>query len=351
MTINNPFAWKCNICSVMGHGNCSSYASNLISLFYNYWLSKATVLEDPKNQLVDTFDILNLKRMNSGMVPVILNYFNDDLIFGDIVEIKTDYAGRPIGARIILTLTNLETKEVVGVHWKVKRKEAEYKAYLKKWGWSNYSIYDCIFFLNNVFWTPSLQSLNKIIYNIHDLDDINDENHKNILPILLASTTKKLTPEQLSNLSITYSCDGKIISVVDSEGISNINNDTAFKQKIQVASLSRWKEIKDEIDHFADKFVEFAGISKEKLSNQRENISETMSRYARNSAIENQYYKYIKMFINEYQEYYNVEVKVEYDTSINDVFKNTLKENFKETSEINSNDNEELEIGDKKDGE
>lgn len=81
-------------------------------------------------------------------------------------------------------------------------------------------------------------------------------------------------------------------------------------------SLSRWPQIKDELLFWIEQCLEFTGLAKEKLSNQRENQDETYSRVSRIAALERQHFKYRQKFINDINKYFKTNIEINFENII-----------------------------------
>lgn len=339
--MNFDIGFKCTACVTI----CANFANNLISTFYDTWLSKVEVFKDETNYLINIFDNLNLHKMINGITPLLLNYGNG-ITITNFDDIKYDKNFQPIFANVSVNLTTTSIKGLTNgvllktLDWKLFKKENKenLKAILKNLGCnaeiidspknrflilkSDIPIYKCIFFRNNLTDTPSLHHLNKILHNIHNLDVINDRNQKLINTVYFAKTGKKLTAEQANNISITLTNDKYGVVIVESDG-SQVDLTDSLNKQVLTQSLNNWPNIKDELDCWEDKFCKYAGIPTEKVSEQRENLGETLSRISRVSVAEKQYYKYIEKFFKEYEEYFNTKLDYQFDTLIT----NTIKQN------------------------
>lgn len=342
--------YSCNQCFT----TCRSFANNLIATYYDYMLSKVEIINDPTNNLIDIFDNLNLHKMLNGMTPVLLNYGNGITITRKI-DIRYDKNYNALGGRVIIDLDRLGTREVFCLRWDLYKKEnkevlkntlimlGQTSAEIIEMDNSEFlniknetPIFKCIFFKNNISETSSLYHCDKILYNIHKLDNINNKNQDLINVIYQAKTGKKLTQEQANNLSITISTDGYGLTVVESDGTeTEIGN--GLQKDVITKSLNNWSDIKNEIEFWEDRFQKYTGMPSEKLSNQRENLGETLSRTARVNASDKQYYKFITKFLNEYQEYFNVKIEYQFDTMISDTLKlNANQQKIKKITDENT---------------
>lgn len=347
--MNFDFGYNCS-CFV----KCENLANNLVSTFYDQWLSKVEILEDEKGYLINIFDNLNLHKMVKGITPVLLN-FGNGITITNFTEIKYDKNYQPVSASANIALINNKTNIVKGfdnglgvkaIDWKLFKKENKesLKAELENLGYrnakiidiaeshflmvkTNTPIYKCIFFRNNLTDTPSLRHLNKILHNIHELDIINDRNQKLINAVYFAKTGKKLSPEQANNISITVTDDRYGIVIVESNG-EQVDLTDGVNKEVLTQSLNNWPHIKDELDTWEDKFCKYAGIPSEKVSEQRENLGETLSRISRVSVAEKQYYKYIEKFLKEYEAFFETKLVYQFDTLIT----NTIQSNANQQS-------------------
>lgn len=338
MNKNKIFSFDCNTCL----GVCDNYANNLMVLYYEYWLSKVEIKEDPKGHLTKIFDILNFKRMKNGITCIVLNYFNNDIVIGNMVgvgyDLKWDHNGQPIGAKVQITKNNFDFQEIYIIDWKLNKKENETlkNAYLETWGWKSVkNIYETIFFINNITWSPSLQPLNSILFNIHKLAEANDKNQCVLNCIYVNSSDKKPTIEEAQNTGIVFTKDGFGAWIID-WNTANVVNNTNITKEVKLQNLSNWSGIKDEMNHWKSEFFEFAGLPIANLSANRENISETISKFSRVNAKEKQYYKYIELFIKEYEEYYNVKVSYQFDNLVQNMTNSAISSQNQTSQKIES---------------
>lgn len=321
---------KCYYCSY----KCLNFANNLVSTYFDYWLAKVEIIKDPTGFLKQSFDNINFHRMEKGINAILLNYGNG-ITLTTITDLIKDKNNNPIYAQVQINYDRFGNEIVWAIDWKLFKKENKLllEQNLKKMGLTNTEIietetelhiksdlpiFKCIFFENNRSKTPSLEHLLKIIFNIHELSDKADKNRALINTIYYAKTGKKLTSEQANNISITKTLDGYGISIVD-------DNDNDLNIKIQsdinTKSLNNWDIIQKELEAWETKFQIYSGMSSEKLSNQRENLGETLQRASRVNALEKQYYKYIKKFFDEYEEYFSIKLEYQFDELVTDTIK------------------------------
>lgn len=344
--LNHDIRYFCYCCS-------DNYVNSVIELIYTYWLNKVTILEDPGNLLKPIFKMLNFKTMENGLMNLVLDY-GFGLTIGKPFFVWYDKNDLPLACETqvkIIGPTRGAFKVIKVVDWKVFDERYTPKVLkeeiIKKLGWGNYkvqydgkgrpqydkknnlikkfvinnNVFKGIFLKNNIKEDPILTPIEKILQNVHDTDKKADVNRDTINVNYSVKSNRKLDKNQINNFSTSIDCDGRVInlnSIEDDKSDSSYNNFIG-KTDFVTSSLNRWSEIQPELEKWVEDAYFFSGISKEKLSVQRENLPETIARTYTVSTLEKAYFDPRETFVNEYNAYqqlsdnYKGDVVIEFD--------------------------------------
>lgn len=322
--------------------SCINTAKCLADLYFNYWIGKTDILNDNKNILTDIFDILNFKVMENGVIPVLVDYGNN-ITITQIQEIWYDKNYQPILAIVRISKPNNNFELLKVADWKLFLDENKIlkEITFKEVGYgfdSDEIIYKCIFFQNNFSQIPSLEYLCAILKNIHSVDISNCRNQEIRDLIYTIESNEKFTEHQLENFGYVISKDNRgLLSVTLDSPDDNRN----YKKELVTNDMSKWPNLKDELRYWIDLFFDFAGMAKEKLSENRENLPETYNRNARVSVIEKQFYKFRKKFVEQINLYFKTNIEIDFDTSIPDYISQMNKQPSNTSDLVNNGGNNE----------
>lgn len=302
---------------------CQNFSRNLIELTYNYWLSKYTI-ENDENGYLDCFDELNLACMKHGLVCFVYGYGYQPIL-AIPTYVKYNANMQPVYADVSVTFVDtLGSKTIKVVDWKIldeKYTSTEMKDELfKQLAIKSEDIFATTFFKNNIDERPLLSALNKIIMDVHKLDEIADINRQLENVVAEITTDKILTHQEANNIGVSVSNNG--LNIITYKPKDEEGNLLKIETSLKNDKVTRWDSIEKQFSFYLNTYFQFAGIPKEKLSNQRENEMETYTRAVQVSAQEKEHYKYRQRFINDVNKYYKSQdetfsdIKLDFESAI-----------------------------------
>jgi len=314
-----------------------NFAKNILDIYYDYWLATSDIVVDEKNIVKDIYQILNYKVMEEGVVAVLLNY-GAGLTIAKILNIYYDKNYQPVIAQVNIRWGNNNIETLWAIDYRLAKNETYRSEVLEQFSLTNSkNIFDCIFFYNNPLSRSSFCNLEKIYFNLSELDNAASLNRQLINIIYLAKSNKKLTADQLQNFGLQISQDGlgMLLTEVQKDGSVTTDVKKLIENNILTKDVSRWPLIENEFRFWLEQFFLFSGMATERSSTNRENILETGGRIYRVTKLEKNHFKARLKFIEQLNDYFKnyaqeknwVDIVIEFDV-LTDLQENLASDAF-----------------------